>query len=89
MSKKSNLKNRAFRAGAWSITKRLIKPLPVVGTVFVVGLAGYTIKRKGLLKGAIDVGLSATPIIGTAKGVVEIFTGDLIPDKQNSKNKRR
>jgi hypothetical protein len=25
--------------------------------------------------------LDVTPIVGTAKNVVEIFTGDLIPDK--------
>jgi hypothetical protein len=28
------------------------------------------------------VGLDVTPIVGTAKGVVELFTGDLIPDKR-------
>ena len=27
------------------------------------------------------VGLDATPVVGTAKNVVEIFTGDWIPDK--------
>jgi hypothetical protein len=88
MSNKSNLKKRALRAGAWQVTKRLIKPLPVVGSVFAVGLTGYTIKKKGLLRGAIDVGLNATPIIGTAKSVVEIFTGDLIPDKENKKRQK-
>jgi hypothetical protein len=31
-----------------------------------------------LIPGAVHVGLDVTPVIGTAKGVVEIFTGDLI-----------
>ena len=77
----STLKRRIIRAGGWSVAKRLIKPIPVVGTVFAVGLAGYEIKKKGLLPGVVHVGLDVTPVLGTAKGVLELFTGDLIPDK--------
>ena len=51
--------------------------------MFAFGLAGYEIKKKGLIPGAVHVGLDVTPVIGTAKGVVEIFTGDLIPDKKD------
>ena len=77
----STLKRRIIRAGGWGVIKRLIKPIPIVGSVFAVGLAGYEIRKKGLLPGAVHVGLDVTPVVGTAKGVVEIFTGDLIPDK--------
>jgi hypothetical protein len=77
----STLKRRIVRAGGWGIAKRLIKPIPIVGSIFAFGLAGYEIKRKGLLPGAVHVGLDVTPIVGTAKGVLELFTGDLIPDK--------
>jgi hypothetical protein len=82
VTKPMTLKRRVIRAGGWRLAKRLIKPLPVVGTVVAVGLAGYEIKRKGWIPGAIHVGLDATPLVGTAKGVLEIFTGDLIPDKK-------
>ena len=81
------MKRRLVRAGGWSIIKRLIKPIPVVGSVFAVGLAGYEIKRKGLIPGAVHVGLDVTPFVGTAKGVVELFTGDLIPDKSERRRK--
>lgn len=77
----TTLKRRIFRAGGWRLAKRLIKPIPIVGALFAVGLAGYEIKRKGLLPGAVHVGLDVTPVVGTAKNVVEFFTGDLIPDK--------
>ena len=77
----STLKRRIVRAGGWGIAKRLIKPIPIVGSIFAFGLAGYEIKRKGLLPGAVHVGLDVTPVVGTAKGVLELFTGDLIPDK--------
>ncbi len=83
----TTLKRRLIRAGGWGVAKRLIKPIPIVGSVFAFGLAGYEIKRKGLLPGAVHVGLDVTPFVGTAKGVVELFTGDLIPDKA-SRNKR-
>jgi len=77
----TTLKRRLIRAGGWGIAKRLIKPIPIVGSVFAVSLAGYEIKKKGLLPGAVHVGLDMTPVVGTAKGVLELFTGDLIPDK--------
>ena len=82
----STLKRRIIRAGGWGIVKRLIKPIPFVGSLFAVGLAGYEIRKKGLLPGAVHVGLDVTPVVGTAKNVVEIFTGDLIPDKSDRKS---
>jgi hypothetical protein len=77
----STMKRRIIRAGGWGIAKRLIKPIPIVGTIFAFSLAGYEIRKKGLLHGAVHVGLDVTPVVGTAKGVLELFTGDLIPDK--------
>ena len=84
----TTLKRRLFRAGGWRLAKRLIKPIPIVGSLFAVGLAGYEIKKKGLIPGAVHVGLDVTPVVGTAKNVVEIFTGDLIPDKSDRVHKR-
>jgi hypothetical protein len=77
----ATVKRRVIRAGGWGIIKRIIKPIPIVGSLFAVGLAAYEIRRKGLVPGAIHVGLDATPIVGTTKNLIEIFTGDLIPDK--------
>jgi hypothetical protein len=74
-------KKGLVKRGAWEITKKLLKAIPIIGPVFVVGFAGHDIKRKGLIPGAVHVGLDVTPVVGTAKNVLEIFTGDLIPDK--------
>ena len=81
----TSFKRRLARAGGWKVAKRLVKPIPIVGTAVAIGLAGYEIKKKGLLRGALHVGLDVTPVVGTVKDVVEIFTGDLIPDKTSSK----
>jgi hypothetical protein len=78
---KPGLTHKAARAGGLSLAKRLVKPIPVIGTAVAVGFAGYEIKKKGLRNGIIHVGLDLIPVFGTAKGVVEIFTGDWLPDK--------
>ncbi|MDQ1525382.1 MAG: hypothetical protein QOG00_3631 [Pyrinomonadaceae bacterium] len=74
---------RVARAGGWKLARRLIKPIPVVGTAVALGFAGYEIKKKGWRNGLLHVGLDIIPVVGTAKDVLEIFTGDLIPDKKN------
>lgn len=81
----TTVKRRIIRAGGWRLAKRLIKPIPIIGSIFAFGLAGYEIRKKGLLPGAVHVGLDVTPVVGTAKNVLEIFTGDLIPDKADRK----
>lgn len=68
----------------WAVVKKLLKAMPVVGTFFTVGFAGHDIKKKGLVPGAVHVGLDATPVVGTAKNLVEIVTGDWIPDKKST-----
>lgn len=83
----STVKRRIVRAGGWKLAKRIIKPIPIVGTIFAVGLAGYEIRKKGLIPGAVHVGLDVTPVVGTAKNVLEIFTGDLIPDKADRRKR--
>lgn len=69
------------KRSAWEVTKKLLKAIPVIGPAFTVGFAGHDIKKKGLVPGAVHVGLDVVPFVGTAKNIVEIFTGDWIPDK--------
>lgn len=78
---KAKPKKGIVKRGAWEITKKLLKAIPVIGPVFTVGFAGRDIHKKGLVPGAAHVALDLTPVVGTAKNVLEIFTGDIIPDK--------
>ena len=84
----TTLKRRIIRAGGWGLAKRIVKPIPILGSVFAVSMAGYEIRKKGLIPGVVHVGLDVTPVVGTAKGVLEIFTGDLIPDKPKKTKSR-
>ena len=85
--KKSTLTRKAAHAGGWMVAKRVAKSIPYVGTVMAIGLVGYDIKRKGMVKGVLNSGIDAIPFVGTAKNVVEFFTGDFFPDKPNSEKK--
>ena len=69
------------KKGGYEVLKKVLKMIPIIGPVFSVGFAGHDIKKKGLIPGAVHVALDVTPVVGTAKNVVEIFTGDWIPDK--------
>ncbi len=76
----TNLTRKVVHAGGWTVAKRVAKSIPYVGTVMAIGLVGYDIKRKGLVKGVLNSGLDAIPFVGTGKNIVEFFTGDLFPD---------
>ncbi|HEX8180009.1 MAG TPA: hypothetical protein VF525_10745 [Pyrinomonadaceae bacterium] len=82
-----SLSRRVARKGGLKLAKRLLKPIPIVGTAVALGLAGYEIRRKGLRNGLIHVGLDLTPIVGSVKDVIEFFTGDLIPDKDDGQTR--
>ena len=82
---KPGLTRRAARSGGFALAKRLVKPIPFVGTCVTLGCAGYDIRKKGLRNGLVHVGLDLIPVVGTAKGVVELFTGDWLPDRDIKK----
>ncbi len=78
---KSSLKRKLAKAGGWKIAKRVAKSIPYVGTVMAIGLVGYDIKRKGVVKGVLNSGLDAIPFVGLGKNAIELFAGDFFPDK--------
>jgi len=86
---KKSLKRKLLYASGWQIVKRTAKMVPFGGTVLAVGLVGHDIKRKGMVKGIVNSGLDAIPVVGLAKNAVELFTGDFIPDKSEKTNGHR
>lgn len=81
MVTKKELGQKVLRAGGWQLFKRGAKMLPFGGTIVVATLVGSDIRRKGLVKGVVNSGLDAIPIVGLVKNGIEIFTGDFISDK--------
>lgn len=87
--KERSVARKLVHAGGWQLFKRGAKMLPFGGTVVVLALVGSDVKRKGLVKGVINSGLDALPVLGLVKNGVELFTGDLIsdkPEKERNKN---
>jgi hypothetical protein len=82
------LKRKVAEAGGWALTKRVAKTIPYVGTAFAIGLVGYDIKRKGVVKGILNSGIDAIPFVGLGKNAIEFFTGDFFPDKDVSAKKQ-
>jgi hypothetical protein len=77
-----NLLRSLLRASSSRLVRKVGKALPVVGVAVTVGMVGYEVKKKGLLRGIVNTALDATPLVGTAKNVIEVFTGDWLPDKE-------
>jgi len=64
-------------------TKRLYKAIPWIGAAVAVVTVGQTMRRKGMFRGALDVLLDFTPVVGTVKNLAEAGRGrDFIPDRR-------
>ena len=84
---KKSLKRKIAHAAGWQVAKRGAKMLPFGGTVVAVALVGTDIKNKGLVKGVINSGIDAIPIVGLVKNGIEIVRGkDFLPDKEEKRN---
>lgn len=84
---KRDLTRNAAKAGGWILVKRIVKSIPPYGTILAIGLVGYDIKKKGVVRGVINSGLDAIPFVGLGKNVIEFFRGDFLPDKEPNANK--
>ena len=57
--------------------------MPWIGAVVAIAAIGTAIRRKGLVGGAFDTALDATPWIGAVKNACEAIRGrDFIKDKR-------
>jgi len=78
------------KVGRWvslKVARRLARTVPVVGVVLSVAVLGEAVRRKGLLRGVLDTGLDALPVVGALKGGLELLTGDLIADRDGARSR--
>lgn len=80
--KKTGIKRKIIHAGGWQIAKRAVKTVPFGGTAVAIALVGNDIKNKGVVRGLVNSGIDAIPVIGLAKNAIELVRGDFIPDKK-------
>jgi hypothetical protein len=67
-----------------SVLWRVLKVMPVVGYIFVLASIPAVLRRKGYVLGLLYVTLEILPLISVLKAGIEIYTGDLIPDKSKA-----
>lgn len=89
MADRPTIKRKLIHAGGWQVAKRVAKTIPLGGTVVAIALVGTDIKKKGLVKGVINSGIDAIPVVGLAKNAVELVRGDFIPDKKDKKKDKK
>ena len=77
-----SVKNVAMRLGQRSAMKRLGRSLPWIGVAIAVAGLASTVRRKGVIGGALDTALDAMPFVGSVKNVAELVRGrDFIRDR--------
>ena len=82
-----SLKRKVAHAAGWQLVKRGAKMLPFGGTAVALFLVGSDIKRKGVVKGVVNSGIDAIPVVGLVKNGIEIARGkDFLPDKEEKPN---
>ena len=83
------LTDRLVRYGGARLSRRMARAMPLVGAGIALLTVAATMKRKGVLRGALDTGLNAVPFVGAAKNVVELARGrDFFPDRPVSAVRR-
>ena len=64
------------------LIRRLVRSMPWIGAAVALAALGSAIRRKGVIGGALDTALDATPGVGAVKNAFESIRGrDFIKDK--------
>jgi hypothetical protein len=68
--------------GGARLSRRVSRSLPWIGAAVAIATVASTMRRKGVISGALDTGLNAVPFVGAAKNVLEVVRGrDFFPDR--------
>lgn len=71
----------AARWGSARLLRRAQRSVPFLGAALAILAIGGEMRRKGVVRGAVNLALDATPFLGAAKNMIEVFRGDFIPDR--------
>jgi hypothetical protein len=64
------------------LTRRLVRTMPWIGSAIALLTVGSAMRRKGIVRGALDTAIDFIPFVGGAKNLAEIRRGrDFFPDK--------
>lgn len=76
------------RIASWTgarLSRRVSRSLPWIGAAVAIVTVASTMRRKGVISGALDTGLNSVPLVGAAKNLIEVVRGrDFFPDRYGS-----
>ena len=76
------IRRQALEFGKRRLTRKLLRAAPYLGAVVAAATVVGTMRRKGVVRGALDTMLDIIPFVSGAKNMVEIVRGrDLIADR--------
>jgi hypothetical protein len=74
---------QALRYGQRRALNRFSRSVPWIGAAIALLTVASTMRRKGVMRGALDTILNAIPFVGLAKNTAEVFRGrDFIADRR-------
>jgi len=77
------------RIASWAgarLSRRVSTSLPWIGAAIAVATVAGTMRRKGVISGALDTGLNSVPFVGAAKNIIEVARGrDFFPDRYGAR----
>lgn len=75
--------NKAMRWAALRGARRMSRSLPLAGALIAVVAIWGAVRRKGLVRGSLDTGLNALPVVGALKLGAETLLGrELLKDRR-------
>jgi hypothetical protein len=77
-----SIRRQAVQYGQRRLTRKLSRSLPWVGGLLALLTLGAAMRRKGVLRGALDTALDFTPFVGGVKNLAEAARGrDFLGDR--------
>jgi hypothetical protein len=84
------MSNRIAHWAGARFSRRVSRSLPWIGAGIALLTVASTMRRKGVISGALDTGLNSMPVVGAAKNLVEVIRGrDFFPDRYGVTQSRR
>jgi hypothetical protein len=76
------ISHQVRRFGQRRLARRMLRTMPVVGSIVALATLGAAVRRKGLVGGSMDTTLDFLPFVGVLKNALEVLRGrDFIRDR--------
>ncbi|HUE89210.1 MAG TPA: hypothetical protein VMO26_24290 [Vicinamibacterales bacterium] len=73
---------QALQFGQRRIARKMLRAVPFLGAIIALATLGRAVRRKGMVRGAVDTTLDFIPYVGGVKNTLEVVRGrDFLEDR--------